>query len=1019
MQSLARITGFLGAAFAGICALAAPPHSMKVAARVVPRISYRTDVLPILSRECFACHGPDEVARKGGFRLDLPSPAPNHGKTRRALVPGNPSASEMYRRITSTSDTLKMPPPEVGHRLKKADVATLRIWIEQGAIYEKHWSFLTPVRHFNPTKKTALDTKTHLVDYYIHQKLSRIGLHQNPEADKATLLRRVSLDLIGLPPTLSDLNTFLTDRSPMAYEKQVDRLLASPRYGEHWARLWMDLARYADSKGYEKDHERSIWRWRDWVIEAYNDDIPYDMFSRLQLAGDLMPNPTDRDQIATAFHRNTPTNDEGGTDDEEFRSIAVKDRIDTTGQVWMGLTLGCAKCHTHKYDPISQTDYYRLYAIWNQTEDADLYDDAPRIIVPTTIQSVRLQQLTDERNALETLINANDPVQDAAQQEWESRERAKTIWKRITPAGVVSNHGAIGTPRPDGSILVSGTHARTESLTITAPITTTISSFRLDLLKDASLPSNGPGRSKDDQNIVLSEFTITHVTTAGIRNRIKVTASRADFEQTNWPIQGATDGNLATGWAFSPQNTLQHTAVFDIESPISADGTLEIRLDQNYDNLSSGCFAISVAQTHQASETITSADFAASLFIPSTERTVAVRGQIRDRFLETYAPAADTLAAYKKVKQKETELRATFPSTPIMRELKGNRSRVTKLHNRGSFLDQGAIVSAGLPRLFDTPIISDPTRLDAVKWLFDIQNPLTARVSVNRIWSRLFGRGIVETEEDFGTQGSAPSHPELLDDLALLYQGPLQWSQKQLLRYLVTSRTYKQTAKRTTLGAQKDPENRWLAHMPRVRLSAESIRDQALFVSGLLSTNIGGPPVMPPQPAGLWKAPYSEMQWQTASGEQRYRRGLYTYWRRSNPYPSMLTFDAGPGDVCTIKRIRTNTPLQALVTMNDPVYVEAAGALADQAISLRRTPKQQISLMFERAVIRKTSPVELEYLTRLFQTSLRNYRTHPQAAVTLLGAANRPQNHSDTGHLAALTVVANTILNLDEVLMRP
>ena len=1019
MQSLARITGFAGAAFAGICALASPPPTVKVAAQLAPRISYRTDILPILSRECFACHGPDEVARKGGFRLDLPSSSLNHGKTRRAIVPGNPSKSEMIQRITSTSDTLKMPPPEVGHRLKKEEVATLKSWIDQGAIYEKHWSFLTPVRHFNPTKKPALDTKTHLVDYYIHQKLSRIGLHQNPEADKTTLLRRVSLDLIGLPPTLSDLNTFLSDRSPMAYEKQVDRLLASPRYGEHWARLWMDLARYADSKGYEKDHERSIWRWRDWVIEAYNEDIPYDKFSQLQLAGDLIPNSTDRDQIATAFHRNTPTNDEGGTDDEEFRSIAVKDRIDTTGQVWMGLTLGCAKCHTHKYDPISQTDYYRLYAIWNQTEDADLYDDAPRIIVPTTVQRVRLQQLIDERKVIETNINAHDPVRDAAQQEWESSARAKTIWKRIKPTGVVSNHGAIGTPRPDGSILVSGTHARTESLIVKAAINTAINSFRLDLLKDASLPSNGPGRSKEDQNIVLSEFTITHVTTAGIRKRIKVTASRADFEQTNWPIQGATDGNPATGWAFSPQNTLQHTAVFDIESAIPADGTIEIQLDQNYDNLSSGCFAISVAQTHQTSTRVTSADVAASLFIPIADRTAAVRDQIRDHFLETYAPAAEMLAALNKIKQKETELRATFPSTPIMRELKANHSRVTKLHNRGSFLDQGTIVSAGLPPLFDTRIVSNPTRLDAVKWLFDTQNPLTARVSVNRIWSRLFGRGIVETEEDFGTQGSAPSHPELLDDLALLYQGPLHWSQKQLLRYLVTSRTYKQSAKRTPLAAQKDPENRWLSHMPRVRLSAESIRDQALFVSGLLSTNIGGPPVMPPQPAGLWKAPYSEMQWQTASGEQRYRRGLYTYWRRSNPYPSMLTFDAGPGDVCTIKRIRTNTPLQALVTMNDPVYVEAAGALAEQVISLRHTPKQQISLMFERSVIRKTSPLELEFLTRLFQTSLHNYRTQPHAAVALLGAANRAQSNSDTGHLAALTVVANAILNLDEVLMRP
>ena len=725
-------------------------------------VDFNREVRPILSSHCFACHGPDEEAREARLRLDTAEGAAM------ALKPaGDP---ELLHRITTTEVDEVMPPPESGDRLTPSEIAVLKEWVEEGARYEKHWAFEKPV-------KAVVPEGIHPVDHFISRKLAKVGLEMSEPAGRHALIRRLSLDLTGLPPTLEMADEFVARGN---YEEMVDRLLASPSFGEHWARMWLDLARYADTKGYEKDRARTIWRYRDWVIEAFNRDMPYDRFTRDQLAGDLLPEAGEDEILATAFHRNTMENDEGGTDDEEFRVAAVKDRVDTTMQVWMGMTMGCAKCHTHKYDPITIEDYYSFYALFNQTEDADR--GIPVVPTPTREQKARI-------TALE---------------------------KRI----------------------------------------------------------------------------------AGLEKRL---------------------GESFATWFFRAT-------------------------DQWYDQL----------------------------------------GDARARL---------------------AKVRREVPTTPVMRELPPEKRRVTRIHQRGNFLDQGEEVSPRLPPVFGSfPEGSEANRLGVAQWLTDEENPLTARVMVNRVWARLFGRGIVETEEDFGRQGSVPVHPELLDWLAVDYREK-GWSLKTLLRTLVQSRAYRQSSVVTSDRLNRDPRNDLLSRGARFRLSAEMVRDQALRASGLLRGRVGGPSVMPPQPPGIWKSTYSGERWEDAVGPDRYRRGLYTYLKRTSPYPSMTTFDAGSGEVCQIRRVRTNTPLQALVTLNDPAFVEAAGALSRRMNDLTHG--------FRLVLIRPPEERELKRLQELQAELETHFRNDPGAAKDLVEAAGLEEGD------AARIAIANVLLNLDETLMKP
>jgi hypothetical protein len=748
-------------------------------------LRYGRDVLPILSAKCFACHGPDEEGRQADLRLDLEQTAKADRDSGAAIVPGKPDESLVFARITSTDPDLVMPPSDSHKPLAAEQVAIVRRWIEEGAPWGRHWSF-EPVTSPDVPASAGQTTLSSPIDAFVAARLAEHGLALKPAAEPHTLLRRLSLDLVGLPPSPEAAAAFAADPSPTAYEAAVDALLASPQFGEHWARMWLDLARYADTKGYEKDLGRTMWPYRDWVIDALNADMPLDRFTEEQLAGDLLPGATRPQIVATAFHRNTMNNDEGGTDDEEFRVAAVKDRIDTTVQVWMGLTMGCAKCHTHKYDPISHTDYYAFYALFNQTEDADRSDDTPRLDLVSAEQQAEWDRLRA----------AHDAAKEAAQE--------------------------------------AATAAKQQ----------------------------------------LSTF----------------------------------EGGL-------------------------------VRL-------------------------------------------------------------------------------------PVMRELPADKRRATKIHNRGNFLDPGASVEPAVLAAFGPlPDDAPPNRIGVARWLTSHDNPLTPRVWANRVWARLFGIGIVETEEDFGALGSAPSHPELLDWLAASYRDG-GWSLKQLVKTIVMSDTYRQRSDITPALAAADPRNLLLSRGSRFRLPAETIRDQALAVSGLLSLKMGGPPVMPPQPEGLWRSTYNTKTWVDATGEDRFRRGLYTFLKRTTPYPSFITFDAGSGEICQVRRIRTNTPLQALVILNDPVYLEAAGALAGRmattAAGERLTDPAAVAARgLELALVRPLRAGEAEPLVRLERDARARYQGDRAAADALVAAAAATVPDGATpADVAARVVVASAILNLDEFLTR-
>jgi hypothetical protein len=831
----------LGAGWPATSASAADPGAPKAG-----KIDYNLDVRPILAKNCFPCHGQDEAKRAKGLRLDRRDSAVKpleDGET--AIVPGDPDSSELVVKITEDDDTRRMPPRKAGSRLKPSEVDILRRWIEQGAEYAVHWALIAPRALPLPTIQQKTWPRNG-IDFWILARLEKEGLQPAPQADFPTLLRRVSLDLRGLPPTPQEVERFNRDPAPDAFEKSVDRFLADPAYGERWARMWLDLARYADSAGYGSDPLRpNIWRYRDWVISAVNRNVPYDQFTVLQLAGDLLPNPTLDAKMATAFHRNTMTNTEGGTDDEEFRVAAIKDRVDTTMQVWMGLTMGCAKCHSHKYDPLTQQEYYKFYAFFNQTADNDRPDEAPVIPAPTPEVLARVQRIDAQLAPLRKKLETPTTALVAAQAKWES--------------SLAPSHAAARKDAPK------------------------------DVLKILDTPA--AKRTKPQLEVLAQHF-----------------------------------------------------------------------------------------------------------------RSIAPE----------LKPLRDEIAALEKSKP-------AIPNLPVMVELPAQGRRVTRLLRKGNFLDPGEAVEPGVPQaLHSFPAGEPPSRLGLAHWLVDPKNPLTARVAVNRFWAQIFGAGLVETEEDFGTQGELPSHPELLDWLAVRYRES-GWDLKALLRLIVTSATYRQSAKTTPELLKKDPRNRLLAHAPRVRLEAEQVRDQALAVSGLLSRKVGGPSVYPPQPDGLWQAAFNgERTWSTSVGQERYRRGLYTFWRRTVPYPSMATFDAPSREVCAIKRVRTNTPLQSFVTLNDPVYVEAAQALA------RRIVREGGSSVETRARYglqlctgRPPRPEQLKPLTTLYHSEFDRYRQNPQAAVSLATDPLGPlPPGSDAADLAAWTTVANVLLNLDGVLTK-
>lgn len=1161
---------------------------------------FNREVRPILSQHCLKCHGPDDGQRMANLRLDR-----RDGATR-VLAVNKAGESLFVKRIASHGGDI-MPPAYANKPLSEKEIAILRRWVATGAVYKPHWAFVPPKQAALPKVQTPTWCRNP-IDNFILARMEKAGLKPSPEADRITLVRRVYLDLIGLPPTPEEADAFLNDKSPNAYEKMVDRLLASPHYGERWARRWLDLARYADTNGYEKDRARSVWPYRDWVINALNNDMPFDQFTIQQLAGDLLPNATVGERVATGFHRNTMLNEEGGIDPLEYRYYAEVDRVATTGTAWLGLTIGCAQCHTHKFDPITHREYYQIMAFLNNADELTI--DVPNA------------DLTTKRKAIEREV-ADRTAHLAAH----FPLPGKVSWTAVPTPKVSTASGAQAAVQPDGSVKLSGTDPETDAYTVEldSPMQE-VGAVRLETLTDPSLGNGGPGRTPHG-NFVLTEFTATVMPLNGSANPIpvKFVRAEADFSQDGFPAQNAIDGKPKTGWAIDgpgnwnvprtalfypaqpirfpsgghwvfrleqqygghhtigrfrislghmvstdtrpeavqrqealekqygawlkagearavrwnvlrpivatsngPRLTVQDDnsvfvsgdmtkhdiytvqvptggkpitalrlevlpddrlpgqgpgrvfyegapgdfflseitltaggkavklasatqsgigtaanaidgnpqtgwsingrqgqasqAVFRLAQPLTSD-TLSIQLDfEQYYAAALGRFRISVTTDTRTAEADLPPDVAEILLLPATQRSTAQQARLMQYYLSVAPELESERAAI-------AQLRSAMPSYPTalaFQERPADNPRLTYVHHRGEFLQREEQVKPGVPAILPPLPPGPANRLTFARWLVSSQNPLTARVAVNRQWAALFGTGIVRTVQDFGYQGDPPTHPELLDWLAVAFSSPsagdaksgaaygMGWSLKKLHRLIVTSATYRQSSRITPELLAKDPENRLLARSARIRLEAELLRDSTLTASGLLSRKIGGPSVFPPQPPGVTsEGTYGALNWVVSAGEDRYRRGLYTFSKRTAPYAMFTTFDAPTGEVCVARREVSDTPLQALATLNDQVFVEAAQALGRMLAARTGTTAERVVYLFRRCVTRPPTAEETTLLVNYFNAQQERFTKKELDANQVAG-----MGEGDPNARAAWTVLARSLLNTDEAITR-
>ena len=956
------------------------------------KLNFSYQVRPILSKYCFACHGPDKA--KGKLRLDI------HEGIKKSTKAGNATESELIQRILTDDEDDVMPPHETGKKLKDSELAILKQWINEGADFGEHWSFKPITKPVIPKVESNKKGLTDL-DKIVVAKLESKGFSPSPEADKKTLIRRTSLDIRGVLPKVEEVEKFMADKSPNAYENLIDEFLSSKLYGEKWAAKWLDLARYADTKGYEKDRHREIWRYRDWVIKAINADMPYDEFTERQLAGDLLPQP---DYLATAFHRNTMTNDEGGTDNEEFRTEAVKDRVDTTGMVWLGLSFACAKCHTHKYDPVTIDEYYEVYSFFNQTEDNDLASDAPVMRMPTDQQKSVLAATRKELKEKQQELNKTFHTAAIQKEfnEWKENYEARwTIGKLVsanTKSGVKIN-------KEKDRFFVESASAGKDIYSIKYELPAgNYKTMELKVLTDKRLPNKGSGLDKD------GNFALSYIEVKVVRNGQEMTveneAIKADYEEgrmnAHFALKPHNSPNKA--WSVNRKQKENHFLILKFKKPIEVQSGDQVLVNLVHNNKfhdkKLGAFNLAFSKVEDNIND----------YISKVKKTH------KKLFIESHKSLKKIDKAIAGLKNKEKQNLGSL--TPIMRD-KIKDLRPNYVHESGFFLNKGKKVAPGTPKFLHAMKKDLPrNRLGFAKWLMDKENPLTARVAVNRIWAQIFGRGIVETEEDFGNQGTMPSHPDLIDWLALEYMNN-GWSQKKLIKTILSSATYKQTSKVTAELARKDKFNVWFARGPRFRMTAEMIRDSSLQVSGLLSKKMYGHSVMPYQPPGLWKSTYNTKKWETSKGEDKYRRGLYTYLKRTSPYPTMTAFDAPSRELCTARRIRSNTPLQALVTLNDPVYVEAAQAFARKIINSAKTDEERIQLAYKTALSRNADSTEIAAISTLLNERLNFYKSNQKDAQKMaevpLGKVPGTMNITET---AAWTTVCNVILNLDEFLTK-
>jgi hypothetical protein len=990
------------------------------------KIDFNRDVRPILAENCFACHGLDEKARKAELKLHTREGA-------LAVIDAKkPAESELLKRLTTTKKADRMPPEKSGKVLTPAQIETLKTWVSQGAEYQGHWAFIAPARP--PVPAEAEGWAKNPIDRFIAARLAKDGLKPAVEADRAALIRRVTLDLTGLPPTLNEVDDFVNDKSPEAYLKVVNRLLDSVRYGERMALDWMDAARYADTNGYHIDNGRDMTRWREWVIDAFHKNKRFDEFTIEQLAGDLLPGATLSQKIASGFNRNHMINFEGGAIPEEYQTAYVIDRVNTTTTVWMGLSVGCAQCHDHKYDPISQKDFYRLYAFFNNLPerglDGNRGNSVPLIKAPTAEQEKRLVAYRQEILAIEAKLREPRPEIDAAQAEWEKNPGiAKTTWKSLELTKLRSKGGATFTTDKDGSTVVGGPNAATETYTFTFRTDLNkLTAIRLELLPDDRLNGKGPGRSVNG-NTVMTGIRIS-LGEGKDANALKIRTASADFSQKEGGFDVKSLLSKGPGWAISPEFGKPHHAVFELMEPLAAAGkdvTVQLSFNSQFASHQPGRFRVSATDSASPHESAgMPANIAAILKTETAKRTEAQKTELRAYYRSVVSPESRKMSdRIGELKKSIADEERAIPDAMVMEEMA--KPRDTFVLIRGAYDKKGEKVSAGTPGMLPPLKSAAPSRLDLAKWLVAGENPLTARVTVNRYWQMLFGAGLVKTSEDFGTQGEYPSHPELLDWLAVEFRES-GWDLRKLITMMVTSATYRQSSAVTKDLYAKDPENRLLARGPRFRLQAEFLRDQALAVSGLLNDAVGGKSVSPYQPTGLWEelmsrsdgANWTAQTYTQSKGKDLYRRTMYTFWKRTCPPPSLATLDAPDRETCVVRRSRTNTPLQALVLMNDPTYVEASRKLAERMMKEGgATPQDRIAFAFKLATARSPREKEVSVLNRVFEAQRDRFAKDKPAAEKLLKVGESPRDEKlDAVELAAWAMVANAILNLDEVLSK-
>lgn len=1004
-------------------------------------VDFKRDIEPVFAASCYQCHGPKKAA--GQLRLDVKAAAMKGGISGAVIVPGNSNASILLKRILGEGNEARM--PMGGDALKTEQIELIRKWIDQGAIWPeanpsqianskseipKHWAYVKPVRPALPQVGNPAWVRNP-IDAFVLARLDKEGLKPSPEASKETLLRRVYLDLIGVPPSVKEIDAFLADKSPDAYEKVVDHLLNSPHYGERWARPWLDLARYADSNGYEKDNLRVMWKYRDWVINALNADMPFDQFTIEQIAGDMLPDATIDQKIATGFHRNTQLNTEGGVDPDAARYEVMVDRVNTTATVWLGTTLGCTQCHNHKYDPFTQRDYYKMYAFFDnsayQIRGTAAFDSVayePTLELPTPEQEIKRKDLNDHIAKLETTLKTQTLELDAAQAEWEKEMLAEpSKWTTLDPMEFKSTGGATLTKLDDNSLLASGKDPEFDEYIIKTKLPLSkLTALRIEALPDKSLPRGGPGRDLYG-NFILSTIEVSadgqllRFNDGGWDDGLSKIDTKAFF---NYEMNAVSD--RPRGWLINAMNDparMMRQAVFALNKPFTGNKPVELTIRLKF---LAGGLCQDIGRVRLSA---TESDSPLKLVgVPASLKLVMAKpaaGRTEKEKRDLSAQFRNTTPLLKAERDQLKELQDSVKSLGIvtalvLQEKPGFDRASTWVRERGGFYNHGDKVYAGTPAALPPMPDSAPTnRLGLAKWLVDENNPLTARVTVNRFWEEFFGRGIVETAEDFGSQGSPPSHPELLDWLATEFvkQG---WSMKKIQRMIVTSATYRQDSGVSAELQERDQYNHLLARGPRFRVEAEMIRDLSLAASGLLSEKIGGPSVMPPQPEGVWRNPYSSEKWSVSKGEDRYRRGLYTFLRRTSPYPAMMTFDATSREQCTVRRIRTNTPLQSLTLLNDEAAMEMARALAKRMfLEIEGDAKARLDYGFRLCTGRHAKPAELDRLAALYDQQLANYKASPKTADQLLKGENR---ELPAPELAAWTLVANVLLNLDETLTK-